>query len=521
MAITHHEHKKVIRGSLMTVLGGLAMALYQSADFVLSGVFGLANFGLYALAATTIELLLHLIISGFLDAVTYFAAKPLYAPNTGDAFDEVNAAQERERQLYRTLATAIFAPFVLASAAAFLVQVLAPTIHAWLWHDLDPLVVDLLTTAVWSLPALVLVTVPTEALKTHLEVKWSVGITQMLLPYLTGTLAIVLHLTTDMGIWAMSVAVLSASLLCVGPAFYAYTRVFSLRKTLRAIVRFDFEPQVFQVAFPQSLSMALSLGMVRMDTLVLSGICDAATLGVYALVVRVTQLIRLAKMAFSALFGPLVAKLHAAGDRAAIGFALKRFASFSGSLGLAGAIVLMAIYPDIVLLKQAQSWTYPRLFPWLLCVGPLMSCFFGFAANLLLMTGHARVLLINAVVSLSLNFGLNLWLARSYGILGAALATAMASFFVSMLQVVEMTIFERYAMPLRAHLRTLLAGAPSLLMVGLWHSEIFDITSGFLGALSSLQRDLGIASVALLLYLLAQFTLPGPSNLRLRLQHDG
>lgn len=506
MAYSAEDRRKVARGTLFTVLGGVAFAVYQGSDFALRGVFGLEAFGLYTVAAALVEVCGYLILAGFLDSVTYFAANRLYGGE---------GERAREEELYRALATAIVAPLLLALAAAGALSVAAPWIHRTFWSAHDPAIVPIVTTAGWSLPLLVLVYLPAEALKSRLEVHWSVGITQVLLPYLTGACAVALHLATGVGILAMSQGFLLAAALCAPVSLYAFSRRFSLGRTLRAAATLRFDGALLAFALPQSLNMALNLAMTRIDTMVLSAIVSAEALGMYGLIVRSTQLVRLVKMAFSGLFGPLVAKYHAARNREGVREALHSFARLTGALGIPVLLVVMAIYPDIVLLRRGLPWGESRLFPWLLTAGPLMSCFFGFAGNLLLMTGHARLLLLNAAASATLNLGLSLWLAPRYGLLGAALATAVSNVAISSLQIAEAARVEGYRFTWRMHRRTVLAAAGPVALVAALHAPAVRALLPGAGDGAAWGLDLAVGGAAVALYLGLHLLAPGTSALRI------
>src|SRR5699024_11088956 len=189
----------------------------------------------------------------------------------------------------------------------------------------------------------------------------------------------------------------------------------------------------------------------------------AAAVGIYSLISDLTQMIRLAKMAFSSVFSPLVARDQAQNNREGMRTALHSLVRFTSALSIPLMLVMMIMYPHFVL-SSDEVWAYDRWFPWLLAVGPLMSCFFGLAGNLLLMTGHARLLLFNAVVSSALNVALNLALIPHFGLFGAALATAISNFTISFMQIVEMWKIEHLTMPLRLYVWTLIAGALPLVM---------------------------------------------------------
>jgi O-antigen/teichoic acid export membrane protein len=67
------------------------------------------------------------------------------------------------------------------------------------------------------------------------------------------------------------------------------------------------------------------------------------------------------------------------------------------------------------------------------CVGP--------AGNILTMTGYERIQLVNNLLALGLNIGLNLFLIPRYGILGAAIATSVSLAVLNVLRVIQVIRF--------------------------------------------------------------------------------
>jgi O-antigen/teichoic acid export membrane protein len=259
--------------------------------------------------------------------------------------------------------------------------------------------------------------------------------------------------------------------------------------------------------------MLMNLGLTKVDGLMLSAFVSADAVGVYVLVSDLTQLIRLGKMAFSSVFSPLVARYQAAANRRGIEEALATLIPITATLGILLTLGVMGNY-EAVILHEGEQWSGGRLYPWLLCVGPLMSCFFGLAGNLLLMTGHSRLLLYNSVVAVLLNLALAALLIPRFGLLGAAVATAVSNFAISAAQLAEMHLIERYQVPLRSLARTLAAATlPSAGVVVAYSGSASNLLSRMPGGSAAIQRA---AWVGLMVgaYALLIFLLPGTNPLR-------
>jgi O-antigen/teichoic acid export membrane protein len=95
----------------------------------------------------------------------------------------------------------------------------------------------------------------------------------------------------------------------------------------------------------------------------------------------------------------------------------------------------------------------------------------GLAANLIVMSGHSRLTLLNSLLGNFINFFLNLFLIRSYGLMGAAWAYALSVSAMNLIQLLEVRwlfgytpYYPGYLKPLAA---SLVAGAGARLFFGL------------------------------------------------------
>lgn len=499
------DQKKVIIGTLATIGGGLAFALYQGSDFFLEGVFGLTAFGRYVVVLSLVEFLGHLLLAGFLDAVTVFVSRAIHAK------DPKIQQWTQNPQLDRVLATCVVVPFLAAFVFALGLCLVAPWLYRTMWSSHDPAIQELLQVAVWALPPMVLMQIPVEALKANLNVHASVFVTQVLFPYGVLGLAMVLHLWAGMGIEAMAYALVGSALCCVPISIFLCSRVVDVLAVLRALFRRGPDIDVLVFAVPQSLNMAFNLGMVRIDALVLSAMpgVSTAAIGLYGLAVRATQLVRLLKLAFSGMFGPLAAKYHATGNREGLDQALHSFTRLSFSLTLPAWMIVMAIFPSYAMSHLSSAGASGLSFVWVLTIGPVLGGMIGFAGNLLLMTGHAYVLLVNSSLASLLNLGLNLWLIPKLGLLGAALATAVSGTAMAVAQMVEMHRLEGHRFVWGLYQKPLLASLPGLLLVALLYWPGLEPLE--LGIPLGFWTDVGVLAIALLSYALLLALLPGAS----------
>src|SRR6185436_9171650 len=98
----------------------------------------------------------------------------------------------------------------------------------------------------------------------------------------------------------------------------------------------------------------------------------------------------------------------------------------------------------------SKTYTHGATFMVLLLVPSFMSCAFGLAGNLVTYAGRSGWTLTNSALIAVLNTGLCTLLIPQHGLVGAALATAVAMFLVSVLQMIELRWLEGVMIRLRA-----------------------------------------------------------------------
>jgi O-antigen/teichoic acid export membrane protein len=477
---------------LHNLFGGIALASSKAFQFVLRRLFGGPAFGLYAITYGVMEMCANFLLGGFGDAVTYHASKYVH-PNEGETPFERSV---RERKLYAVLASSLRTPFLISLAMSFTIFFGAGWIRQMVWSAHDIQIVSLLRTVIFALPLLTLVHLLAESTRAHLDMRLPVIVVQTMFPGLTIVIALLLHFSFGYGIESMAFGLVYSLLICLPFAIFGYRRYYSLMRTWRAIVHMEGDPDVRKFAIPQCLNMASNLGLVKLDSLMLSAWVSADSVGIYVLLTELTQLVRLPKMAFSGIFGPLVAKYQHQGNKAGIAESLASLAQITSIIGIAAIIPIHLFYPEFIL-GAGNTWILSLGLVWLLSVGPLMSTHFGLAGNLLLMTGHSRLLLLNSLGSLALNIVLNLLLIPHIGITGAAIATAVSNLTISSLQIYEMKRLEGYSFSIWFYHRVWLfmAMAAPILLLSL-HNP--------------LPIRIGICATLLLTLGLCAWMIPGP-----------
>ena len=486
------DREKVRRGAVLSVAGAVLSASQGITLLVARHLYGGVTFGLFVIAYSVIELGSRFLLGGFSDAAVYFGARDLAVPP-----GETDAARRyREARLYDGLAACLAAPLLLSVLAAAVIVLGAGPAVAIVWPEQDPLVARYLEAMALVLPLSVAVRLPVEAIKAHLRVEWAVAVADTLLPALTLSLVVVLH-AADAGPMGLAWALVGAHVIALPVAWTGYARHFDARRTAASVRRCLRQGEVFRFALPQSANLVVSMALVRVDVIMLARWVPANLVGIYALVGELARSIRAAQTSFAQVLAPVVARYRQADNRQGIEEALAHVASGAVRLGVPLGCAVLLVYPHVVLAPGAR-WPHAWAFPLLLALGPLANCMVGFAANTLLMTGHARVLFANAAATLALNIALNVILIPRFGLVGAATATFASALVIYGLQVTQLWRREHIRYPLG------LAAVPvavlPVIAAGLMQSQSLDawLPEGF--ALRSLVQIGVVGSLLAPLY---------------------
>ena len=495
MGFDKEDKSKVLRGVLITFLGRIAGLINGFFIFIIPSLLGDVAFGSFMVVYFSVEMLGKFLVAGFSDAVTYFGARRIAAKD--------------EDALYRALAHCIAWPLLASGLVAGIVILIAPHLYERLWSRAwDPELVLLLQWAVCVFPLMVLVKVPVEAVKAHLDMKWGVLVVEIMLPLGNFSLVLACWLL-DWGAKGLVVAYVGSYLLALPVALYGYSRYFSLVRTIRTIPSSLKEREIFVFSWVQGTNMLLSFGLGRVDTLMLAIWYGPEVISLYARLTEISRSIRTAKTTFVGVFSPLVAKYKELNNVRGIEDSLHLITRWSASLAFPLLVGLLSFYPEVISMQLGAVVESSPWIIWILATAAVLSCFFGFSGNLLLMTGHSRLLLFNAALAMTQNIVLNLLLIPRWGAIGAAVATLLTAITITSLQVYELAKIEKIHFLASGYIKPLAGGIPSVVVIFLLNYPPLHPWLFFYGVTAGTVIKVGIVLVSLLAYGLLIFMWPG------------
>jgi O-antigen/teichoic acid export membrane protein len=161
------------------------------------------------------------------------------------------------------------------------------------------------------------------------------------------------------------------------------------------------------------------------STIMIGAMAQPRDVGIYAAATRYGSLLSYVLISLNAPLGPIVARLHSAGEREQ----LQRTLSRSNAVVVAATLPMVigtVLFADWMLALFGADFVDGTLALRILAVGHLLSVASGSVGTVLLMTGHEKENAWGVAISATLNIALNVVLIPRWGIEGAAAATAIS-----------------------------------------------------------------------------------------------
>ena len=181
----------------------------------------------------------------------------------------------------------------------------------------------------------------------------------------------------------------------------------------------------FKTAVPFVLVDGAAILFSNADILILALFVDPSAIAVYFAASRILQLVAFVPYAATAATAQRFSALNALNDQAGLRNLASNTTRFTFIVAVAAAGFIYLIAPFLLnLFGPGFDEAMPVLL--VLMIGLIVQAYAGPGEDLLTMLGHERVSAVSSALSLVLNIILNLILIPVYGVLGAAIATAVS-----------------------------------------------------------------------------------------------
>ena len=416
--------KELQQGALVNFMGVAGKIAGPAFLVLVTRFYGPDLFGIFVTANLLIEISIAFLTAGFKDGSLIFVAR--YADR-----------KEDRPLLYRSLANALAWSMGLASLLLILTITVVPAFLGQIYSgDFANELIPLLLIMVFALPLMAFERMTLSATQGLKIMKYEAMISGWIRPIILLTFVISFYPFYP-NIYGLGIAFIFTQICVVMISIWVYNLELSWIELSRAFRDFKLNMELLKFSIPQNFNLTLTRFITGLDVLMLPAFgFSAAAVGFYAAGAMIVRELRNIKLMFSTAFAPFIVRLHRAGQLEALSKNFSMSSNWVASIAIP-AILSIAILRNDLLLLVHPDYTDSTMFMLFLLPVPFFYNSFGLAGNIVTMTGHSTITLMNSTIVLITNFLLNLLFIPMYGLIGAALASAIAACLLSILELTE------------------------------------------------------------------------------------
>lgn len=474
-------NRTIARGAGVNILGAVGKLATPIFFIVITRLYGPDAMGLFFMAYAMITIVVSLAVSGLNDGVLLFVSK---------AHEE--APEKRDRVVYQILANG----FVMSLAISTVLVLFA----SWggarfiLSSYPQPGVVEAVQYLVFSLPFYVIPVICISATKALIIMRWEAIIQGFLQPLLLLAFAVGFYFVTPT-LNGLLHAYMAAGILTTAFSLAVFSRYFSIGRLLKQISCFRFDKKLMLFAVPQNLNMTFNAAIGNLDVVMLGHFAfEPSVVGFYAMGAQLVRNLRQIKLAFSGIYSPIITRLSRRDDTIGMSHTFSTISRWASTAALPMAF-FMALYRDELISLFHPTFTADTGFMLLLLIPPLLSCTFGLAGNIIVMTGHSIWNLLNSIIVTGATAWFGFLLIPKFGLGGAACSAAAGAVIGSALQLIQSYLLAGAAIWVSRIYKPFAAILPAAAIVA-WHERLSGLD------LAAAKAGLAAAGVGLFILLI-------------------
>jgi O-antigen/teichoic acid export membrane protein len=243
--------------------------------------------------------------------------------------------------------------------------------------------------------------------------------------------------------------------------------------------------QYYDFSAPLTFTQLGSFFYNRIDLLMVGILLSSAAVGIYRVGILVAGVLALPLMAFNQLFPPVASRLYQKGKISELKSVYSVVTRWIFTISLFPGIGAI-LYSSEVLAVFGEDFSKGAFILTLFTFAQLTNCLVGPGGYLLMMTDHQYLTMVNQLSSGGLNAIFNYVLIVTYGLPGAAVATATVLAGINVARVLQIWYLEGFFPYDLSYAKPLLAGAVSAGVMasvsGFASGYVLIVVGGVLGA---------------------------------------
>jgi O-antigen/teichoic acid export membrane protein len=299
----------------------------------------------------------------------------------------------------------------------------------------NPIFTAIFPITILSLPLLALTMLVIFAFGGYKELRYNVYLKQLLEPGLKIAFALFLVV---LGLGIVTWTWLYVAALFITAVISIWVLVSKIIRPLAQVERVEINiGEIISYSWPISISSIFVILVGQIDYLVLGLYDSAANIGIYRIYIQVVFLLKLVMSSMARIYKPAISELIPDQKMDEIREIYLRSAKWIVSLTTLGLLIIVLYGNPLTSLFFTDTYAiFPAALS-ILAFGTFLNSLFGLEGMSLEAFGNTRLILINSLVMLGVNTGMDFWLIPDYGIVGAAIASGCAMFLGGLMGFLE------------------------------------------------------------------------------------
>jgi len=226
----------------------------------------------------------------------------------------------------------------------------------------------------------------------------------------------------------------------------------TLKKVKKAPISFS---KILNYSWPLSINSIMLLFMGQIDFLFLGYYRSSTEVGVYRVYIYLAVILALVMQSFAKIYKPVISEQIARHNPSRVNFVFKRVSKWIFIINAFGMMIFLIFGHDIIRIFFTEKYLVAPAALLIFVAGRFVNSAFGPEGMTLEAFGNTKLLMINSLIMVATNLGLDFWLVPKYGIYGAAIATSVSGILGGAAGLIEIYWLYRIQPYSQRHLKSL------------------------------------------------------------------
>ena len=394
---------------------------------VMARLLGTQDYGVYKLMIILISVLSGIAALGLSSGLKRFIA---IANNEGD-----------DSSIWAYIQVGIGIPSVLGISFAFIVYLTAELIAVEIFNE--PRLIEILKIGSLAIPVFVLLHIFSGIAIGFKKIEYQTYTQEILFNLLKLILSIV-AVSLGFGLFGVTLAYVISSLVALVLLIHLVTKLFSFKRPLNSASNNTRE--FIKYSIPLLFSLILNKFSRRLETIALGIFNISATVGIYSVILTISQVGNLGFTAIRDISSPIFAELHNKKHQEELKSLYQATNKWSLSLNIPIFLTIL-VFGENILSAFGKDFEAGSKGMIILAAGVLLNSATGTCGALLNMAGYSRISFYNSIVFIIITIILDLLLIPDFGLVGAALAGGLTLVIVNILRMLEVYFLINHLLP--------------------------------------------------------------------------